>query len=73
MSATAEYLVSGMTCEHCVKTVTEELQRIQGVHTVRIDLKPEDKSVISVSSESPVSEEDVAAAVEEAGYELSRE
>lgn len=68
MSQTTEYTVVGMTCEHCVASVTEEVQEINGVTAVRVDLAD---GGLRVSSELPVSEADVTAAVEEAGYQLA--
>ncbi len=68
MSQTTEYTVAGMTCEHCVASVIEEVQEINGVTDVRVDLAD---GGLRVSSELPVSEADVTAAVEEAGYQLA--
>lgn len=70
MTVNAEFQVSGMTCQHCVNAVTEEVTAIEGVTNTAVDLNPEGVSTVSVTSESPVSREQVAAAVEEAGYEL---
>ncbi|MGH8888495.1 MAG: heavy-metal-associated domain-containing protein [Acidothermaceae bacterium] len=61
------FTVKGMTCEHCVAAVTEELRRLDGVDAVQIDLST---GQAIVSSESPLEVADVAAAVDEAGYEL---
>lgn len=72
MSTTATYNVTGMTCGHCVGAVTEELLKVPGVRAVEVDLQPEAASVIDVTSDSPLDAEVVAAAIDEAGYELSR-
>ena len=64
---TTEYQVKGMTCGHCVSAVKEEIGRIAGVAEVDVDL---DSGRVTVSSESPVEEAAVRAAVDEAGYEL---
>ncbi|GGE99492.1 heavy-metal-associated domain-containing protein [Mycetocola zhadangensis] len=72
-SATAvvtELSVSGMTCEHCVKSVTEELAEIYGVNGVDIKLNPEGVSSVVVMSDAPLDKAHVAAAIEEAGYAL---
>jgi copper chaperone len=61
------YTVKGMTCGHCVSSVTEEVSQIDGVHKVDVDL-PTGK--VTVTSDAPVSEDAVRAAVTEAGYEL---
>ena len=61
--------VSGMTCGHCVGAVTEELERIEGVERATVDLA---SGTATISSPRPVSEAEVRAAVEEAGYMLGR-
>ncbi len=65
--ATATYLVSGMTCGHCVQAVTEELSGLAGVSSVTVDLVPEGNSAVTVTSEAPLTEQAVAAALDEAG------
>ncbi len=62
------YTVTGMTCEHCVASVTEEVQEIAGVTDVQVDLA---SGRLRFTSEQPVSDADVKAAVEEAGYQLA--
>jgi copper chaperone CopZ len=64
---TATYLVSGMTCDHCVRAVADELGALPGVQDVRVDLAAGEATV---SSETPLDPAVVAAAVAEAGYEL---
>ena len=65
---TSEYTVSGMTCGHCVASVTEEVQEISGVSDVQVDLST---GRLRFTSEQPISDADVRAAVEEAGYQLA--
>ncbi|SDT00976.1 copper ion binding protein [Friedmanniella luteola] len=67
MSSTATYTVSGMTCGHCVSAVTEEVTNISGVTDVQVDLA---SGAVTITSEAPVEETAVKAAVDEAGYEL---
>ena len=62
------FTVTGMTCGHCVASVTEELQEIGGVTDVAVDLATGD---ITVSSLDPLDVEAVRVAVEEAGYQLA--
>jgi len=69
MSSTATYTVSGMTCGHCVSSVTEEVTTIPGVTDVQVDLA---SGAVTITSDSPVDEAAVQAAVEEAGYQLVR-
>jgi copper chaperone len=61
------YTVSGMTCAHCVRSVTEEITAIDGVTDVAVDLPT---GSVAVTSDRPLDETRVRAAVEEAGYEL---
>jgi copper chaperone CopZ len=68
---TQTYSVTGMTCQHCVAAVTEELTAIDGVSSVSIDLVPDGTSTVEVTSESALEIEQVRAAVDEAGYELA--
>lgn len=64
------YLVDGMTCSHCVASVTEELGAVDGVESVSVDLNAGGSSRVMVVSSKRVPFEDVRAAVTEAGYEL---
>ena len=68
MPTTASYTVTGMTCGHCVTAVTEEVTSVPGVTAVEVDLPT---GSLTVTSEQPVDESAVRAAVEEAGYEVS--
>jgi copper chaperone len=65
---TAQFTVTGMTCGHCVASVTEEVQEISGVTDVQVDLAT---GALNVTSDQPLSEADVQSAVEEAGYQLA--
>ena len=65
---TTTYAVTGMTCEHCVRAVTEEVCRIEGVAEVTVDLP---SGALTISSSQPIDEAAVAEAVEEAGYQLA--
>lgn len=71
MSTTTEYAVNGMTCGHCVSSVTEELSALPGVEQVTVDLNAGGTSRVSVVSAAPLAEDDVRAAVDEAGYQLA--
>lgn len=65
-------LVEGMTCEHCVMSVTEELSEIDGVTGIAVDLVPGGSSSVTVTSDAPVAPAALDAAVSEAGYEVVR-
>ena len=66
-SSTATYTVVGMTCGHCVSSVTEEVTAVPGVTDVRIDLA---SGSMTVTADSAVDDDAVRAAVVEAGYEV---
>jgi len=71
MSTTTTVRVSGLTCGHCVSSVTEELTALDGVQTVEVDLVAGGTSTVTVTSVAPLDDAAVAAAVDEAGYELA--
>ncbi len=68
MSTTQTYTVTGMTCGHCVASVTEEVEEIPGVQGVEVVLETGN---LTVTSSEPVDDAAVRAAVEEAGYALA--
>jgi copper chaperone CopZ len=68
MSHTTTYTVTGMTCGHCVSSVTEEIQEIAGVTDVDVVLET---GAVTVTSAEPIDDANVRAAVEEAGYQLA--
>lgn len=70
-SATSTYDVTGMTCGHCVSSVTKEISQLDGVSSVDIDLVIGGSSTVTVTSAAPLDPAAVAAAIDEAGYELA--
>jgi copper chaperone CopZ len=68
--ATTSYDITGMTCEHCVAHVTEEVSAIPGVDAVRVTLQP---GTMEIDADTAPLFADVVAAVEEAGdYKVSQ-
>ena len=63
--------VAGMTCEHCVMSITEELSALDGVEAVSVDLHPGAASTVVVNASRALSGAEVRAAVEDAGYTLA--
>lgn len=61
------WTVEGMTCGHCAASVREEIEEIPGVAAVEVDHA---SGAVVVTSQEPISRDDVAAAVAEAGYAL---
>ena len=67
-ATTTQFQVTGMTCGHCEMSVREEVSEISGVKGVEVS---HETGLLSVSSEQPVDESAVLAAVEEAGYSVA--
>lgn len=61
----ATYTVTGMTCVHCVASVTEEISELE---SVEVDLPT---GAVTVTSSQPLDPAAVRAAVEEAGYSVA--
>ncbi len=68
MSDTRTYTVQGMTCGHCVSSVSEEVQEIPGVETVDVVLET---GALTITSTQGLDDAAVQAAVEGAGYQLA--
>ena len=66
-SVTAVYKVSGMSCGHCEGAVSGEISELPGVSSVKAVASTGEVTVVSAS---PLDEEAVRAAVDEAGFEL---
>ena len=60
--------VSGMTCQHCAKAITEELGALNGVRSVDVTLS---SGVVTLRSDHELSGAEIAAAVDEAGYSIA--
>lgn len=65
MASSSTYTVRGMTCDHCVGSVTAEVTKIPGVTGVDVDVT---QGRLTVTSTETVPVEAVTEAVEEAGY-----
>ena len=70
MLHTATFTVTGMTCAHCESAVATELSELPGVTAVDVNL---DTGLVTISSEAPLQEAMVVAAVDEAGYALKQQ
>ncbi len=64
---TSTFTVEGMTCGHCVASVTEELAGLDGVTGVEVDLE---SGRVALTSDAAVDAADIARAVDEAGYRV---
>lgn len=70
-AVTTTLAVAGMTCGHCVSSVTEELSAIDGVQAVNVQLNAGGVSSVSVTSDSMLDPNAVRSALDEAGYALA--
>lgn len=66
--AVSEYVVSGMTCDHCVRAVTSEVSSVPGVSDVQVSLAD---GTLQVTSDAPVPFAQIEQAVDEAGYTVA--
>lgn len=69
MSRTTTVTIQGMTCGHCVSAVQQEVGALAGVTGVEVDLE---SGLVSIASTDELDAAAVAAAVDEAGYEVVR-
>ena len=67
MSSTNTWTVTGMTCGHCVASVTEEVGALEGVGDVAVEVVEGGASLVTVTGARDLTDEEVAAALEEAG------
>ena len=68
MSATSSYTVTGMTCGHCVASLTEEVSEIPGVENVDVVLET---GALTITGTARIDPAAVRAAVEEAGHQIA--
>jgi copper ion binding protein len=64
---TLSLTVTGMTCQHCVASVTKEVSQVAGVQSVAVAL---DEGAVTVTG-SALSAEAIVSAIAEAGYTAS--
>ena len=69
---TTDFGVTGLTCNHCVMTVSRAVALVPGVTGVSIDLVANGESTLHVDSDTAIDVAVVAEAVDGAGYELVR-
>ncbi|PQZ95131.1 metal-binding protein [Arthrobacter sp. MYb227] len=62
--------IDGLTCGHCVSSVTEELSEVPGVFTVEVVLAAGGTSTATLTTSAPIENSVLEAAISEAGYTL---
>ena len=69
--STSTYALTGLTCEHCVNAVSEEVSALDGVTEATVDLVAGGESTLTVTADRELSDDEVREALEEAGdYQL---
>ncbi len=62
------YRVPDVSCEHCVRAITDELGKLPGIQNVGVDLKTK---LVTVQHDGSVTDADLRAGIEEAGYDIA--
>lgn len=70
MNRTTVLDVSGMSCQHCVKAVTAEVSKVDGVLTVAVVLHTDVPSQVTLTSDLVLDPTALREAVDEAGYDV---
>lgn len=65
---TRVYRVPDVSCQHCVRAITEELRKIEGIQDIEVDLT---SKTVRVVSEDTVPDERIRSGIEEAGYTIA--
>ncbi|GEB57731.1 heavy-metal-associated domain-containing protein [Streptomyces gardneri] len=67
-STATVYAVSGMTCGHCRTAITKSVSALDGVISVDVDVNA---GLVTVTTGGEPDDAAIAAAVDDAGYELT--
>jgi copper chaperone CopZ len=70
MSIHVKVSVEGMTCNHCVSAVSSEVSALPGVDAVQVELVRDGLSSVTITTAEPLGEDQLAAAIERAGYQM---
>ena len=65
---TETFNVPSISCDHCVRAITEEVQAVDGVQHVQVDLA---SKVVTIQTNEQISRDTLTAAIQEAGYDVS--
>ena len=66
--STSTFTVVGMSCDHCVRSVTEAVGKIDGVRSVDVELE---SGLVTVESETEIDTDTFVDTVDAAGYEVA--
>lgn len=70
-TTTADFSVTGLTCGSCASRVSTAVGSLEGVDAVRVSLMAGGTSTVSISSSTPLQEDDIMAVIEQAGYRVT--
>ena len=59
--------VKGMSCQHCVMSVTKALNQLEGIKSVQVDLA---KGEVQFDNTKAIASNRIEKAIEEAGYQV---
>ena len=60
--------IEGMTCGHCVASVTSALEAVEGVAQVSVDLE---KKTATVETGADISDDTIGSAIKNVGYTIT--
>ena len=64
---TSTFKITGLTCDHCVNAIKEEVGEIAGVTNIEVELVKGGKSTLTIQADRALTKADIAPAIEEAG------
>lgn len=62
------FLVPDVSCEHCVRAITNELSQIEGIEQVKVDIPTK---IVTVRASDAVADATIVAGLGQAGYEVA--
>jgi copper chaperone CopZ len=71
MTTTTSFAVIGMTCGHCVSSITRALTDLEGFVSVDVTLVPDGASQVTLISQEPVALPEIATLIDEEGYQVA--
>ena len=63
---TSTFFITGLTCDHCVNAIKEEVGEIAGVTNIEVELVKGGKSTLTIEADRPLTKIDIASEIAEA-------
>lgn len=70
--STTTVKATGLTCNHCAMSVTEELEELTGVTSVSVDVVKDGESTVTIEHNEPLTDTQIDEAITEAGFATVR-